>query len=162
MFKTIKKAQKGFTIIELLIVIAIIAILALLVLNNIQGANAKARDQQRTTDLNAIATQLEAYYNENNFYPSALSAADLKGIDEGALKDPQGGDAPSVTISADATAADAVSAPTSDTAGGNGYLYVPYGPDCSTTGHCSGYRLQAYIEKPNSTTPNPYVKKSLN
>ena len=54
MFKTLKKAQRGFTIIELLIVIAIIAILALLVLNNFQGAQAKARDQQRTTDINNI------------------------------------------------------------------------------------------------------------
>lgn len=158
MFKTIKKAQKGFTIIELLIVIAIIAILALLVLNNIQGAQAKARDQQRTTDINAIATQLEAFYNENSYYPAALTLTDLKGLDEGALKDALGGQAPQETSVATASDADAAAAPT-DSNSAPGYAYITY--DC-TSAQCKGYRLKADIEKPNSTTPDPYVKKSLN
>jgi prepilin-type N-terminal cleavage/methylation domain-containing protein len=160
MFKTIKKAQKGFTIIELLIVIAIIAILALLVLNNFQGAQAKARDQQRTTDINNIHAKLEEFYNENNYYKSTLDAADLKGIDDGSLKDPQGGEAPATSQVADATAADAAAGPTGDTVGTAGYAYITYPSGC--TNNCTGYRLKAYIEKPSSTTPNPYVKKSLN
>ncbi len=159
MFKTLKKAQKGFTIIELLIVIAIIAILALLVLNNFQGAQAKARDQQRTTDINNIHSKLEEFYNENNYYPATLDLTQLKGMDEGSLKDPQGSDAPVESSVADVVAADAAAAPTSDTPGTAGYAYITYG---CTTGQCQGYRLKAFIEKPSSTTPNPYVKKSLN
>lgn len=159
MFKTIKKAQKGFTIIELLIVIAIIAILALLVLNNFQGAQAKARDQQRTTDINNIHSKLEEFYNERNYYPAALDAEDLGGIDEGSLADPQGGQAPAESSVADAAAADAAAAPTSDSNTDPGYAYITYG---CTDGECAGYRLKAFIEKPSSTTPNPYVKKSLN
>jgi prepilin-type N-terminal cleavage/methylation domain-containing protein len=161
MFKTLKKAQKGFTIIELLIVIAIIAILALLVLNNFQGAQAKARDQQRTTDINNIHSKLEEFYNENNYYPNTFTAATFAGIDGEALKDPIGGD--SITINAavaDATAADGVAAATSDTAGAASYIYIPYPSSCTT--NCTGYRLKSFIEKPSSTTPNPYVKKSLN
>lgn len=160
MFKTIKKAQKGFTIIELLIVIAIIAILALLVLNNFQGAQAKARDQQRTTDINNIHSKLEEFYNENNYYPSTLVATQLGGIDEGSLKDPQGGQAPTASVVADAAAADAAAGPTGDTATTAGYFYIVYPTGC--TNDCTGYRLKAFIEKPSSTTPNPYVKKSLN
>lgn len=160
MFKTLKKAQRGFTIIELLIVIAIIAILALLVLNNFQGAQAKARDQQRTTDINNIHGKLEEYYNENNAYPSTLSASLFPGIDDGSLKDPTGGEAPSVTIVADAAAADAAAAPSSDTVGSASYAYFVYPTGC--TNNCTGYRLKTFIEKPSSTTPNPYVKKSLN
>lgn len=163
MFKTIKKAQKGFTIIELLIVIAIIAILALLVLNNFQGAQAKARDQQRTTDINNIHSKLEELYNEKNYYPAALSltgADALTGLDEGSLKDPQGGDAPAESTVADATAADAAAGPTGDTVGTAGYSYIAYPSGC--TQNCTGYRLKAFIEKPSTTTPNPYVKKSLN
>lgn len=160
MFKTIKKAQKGFTIIELLIVIAIIAILALLVLNNFQGAQAKARDQQRTTDINNVHSKLEEFYNENNYYPSTLVATQLGGIDEGSLKDPQGGDAPAASTVADATAADAAAGPTGDTVGSAGYSYIAYPSGC--TNNCTGYRLKAFIERPSTTTPNPYVKKSLN
>ena len=161
MFKTLKKAQKGFTIIELLIVIAIIAILALLVLNNFQGAQAKARDQQRTTDINNIHSKLEEFYNENNYYPNTFSATTFAGLDGEALKDPIGGDSISInTPVADATAADAVAAPASDTAGSASYVYIPYPTSC--TNNCTGYRLKSFIEKPSSTTPNPYVKKSLN
>jgi prepilin-type N-terminal cleavage/methylation domain-containing protein len=161
MFKTIKKAQKGFTIIELLIVIAIIAILALLVLNNFQGAQAKARDQQRTTDINNIHGKLEEFYNENNYYPNTFTAATFPGIDDGSLTDPIGNDGVNFNAPvADAAAADAVAAPANDTAGGQSYLYVPYPSGCAA--NCTGYRLKTFIEKPSSTTPNPYVKKSLN
>lgn len=161
MFKALKKAQKGFTIIELLIVIAIIAILAALVLNNFQGAQAKARDTQRTTDVNNIHSKLEEYYNENGAYPQTFAASDLPGIDAESLKDPKG---QSVTINAavaDQTAAQAVAAPTASSA--SQYLYVSYPTGCTNAAkNCTGYVLKSYIEKPSSTTPNPYVKLGLN
>lgn len=157
MFKTLKKAEKGFTIIELLIVIAIIIILAALVLNNFQGAQAKARDTQRVTDINNIHSKLEEYYNENNFYPGTFTASTFPGIDGESLKDPKG---QTVTINAavaDATAANAVANPGS----GNNYLYVPYA--CTgTPAECEGYVLKTYVEKPSITTPNPTTKLGLN
>lgn len=159
MLKSLRKAQAGFTIIELLIVIAIIAILAGLVLNNFQGAQAKARDTQRVTDINNIHTKLEEYYNDNNGYPNTFTAATFPGIDGDSLKDPKG---QSVTINAavaDETAADAVTAPTAASA--SQYLYVPFGASGCTTA-CSGYVLKTYIEKPTSTTPDPYRKVGLN
>ncbi|MBI1857111.1 prepilin-type N-terminal cleavage/methylation domain-containing protein [Candidatus Saccharibacteria bacterium] len=158
MFKSLKKTEKGFTIIELLIVIAIIIILAALVLNNFQGAQAKARDTQRVTDINNIHSKLEEYYNENNYYPSTFTASTFPGIDGESLKDPKG---QTVTINAavaDQTAAQAVANPGT----GNNYLYVPY--NCTGTGNteCVGYVLKTYIEKPSATTPNPTVKLGLN
>lgn len=162
MFKTIKKAQKGFTIIELLIVIAIIAILALLVLNNFQGAQAKARDQQRTTDINNIHSKLEEFYNENNYYPNTFTAATFPGIDDGSLKDPIGSDdVDQKTPVADQAAALAgTTDPAQDAVGVKSYAYIPYPTGC--TNNCTGYVLKAAIEKPSTTTPNPYIKKSLN
>jgi type II secretion system protein G len=68
------KEQKGFTLLELLIVIVIIGILALLIIPNITSAPKKARDTQRKTDITTIRKGLEEYYVNNNTYPAALSA----------------------------------------------------------------------------------------
>ena len=86
-----KYSQKGFTIVELLIVIVVIGILAALVLNTFSGVQKRARDTQRQTDVNAIATQLEVYYNDNGTYPLAagVTVPNFKGIDAGALQPPQ-------------------------------------------------------------------------
>lgn len=62
--------QRGFTLIELLVVIAIIGILSALLLPNLTGAQARARDGRRKSDLKAIATGLELYYNDHNYYPA--------------------------------------------------------------------------------------------
>lgn len=158
MFKSLK-SQKGFTIIELLIVIAIIAILAGLVLNNFQGAQAKARDTQRVTDVNNIHSKLEEYYNENNAYPQTFTAATFPGIDAESLKDPDGNSVVINAAVADATAAAAVADP--DTT--NEYLYISWPTGCTNAANdCTGYLLQTFVEKPSSTTPNPYEKLGLN
>lgn len=160
MFKTLKKAQQGFTIIELLIVIAIIAILAGLVLNNFQNAQAKARDTGRVTDINNIHSKLEEYYNDNGAYPSTFTQATFPGIDAGALLDAEGATVVINASVADETAADAVANP--DTT--QEYLYVPYPTGCVTTPAptCTGYVLKTFIERPTGTTPNPYRKEGLN
>ncbi len=160
MLSKLKAKQSGFTIIELLIVIAIIAILAGLVLNNFQGAQAKARDTQRVTDVNNVHTKLEEYYNDNNGYPNTFTAATFPGIDAESLKDPKGTTMAINAVVADATAATAVAAP--DGSGSTAqYQFVPFGAAGCTTA-CTGYILRTYVEKPTTTTPNPYVKVGLN
>lgn len=161
MLKTLKKAQAGFTIIELLIVIAIIAILAGLVLNNFQGAQAKARDTQRVTDVNNIHTKLEEYYNDNNGYPNTFTAATFPGIDGESLNDPRGEAIEINAVVADEAAALAVTNPGAGSTGVGQYLYVPFGTVGCTTS-CTGYVLKTYVERPSNTTPNPYVKQGLN
>jgi len=59
----------GFTLIELLVVIAIIGILAGVVVVNVGSAQAKARDAKRISDMKAIQTALEMYYDDNGVYP---------------------------------------------------------------------------------------------
>lgn len=91
-----KHLQKGFTIVELLIVIVVIGILAALVLNTFSGVQRRARDTERQTDINSVATQLEVYYNDNGGYPvltaevgdDTWAKANLKGIDLNALRPP--------------------------------------------------------------------------
>jgi prepilin-type N-terminal cleavage/methylation domain-containing protein len=159
--------QKGFTIIELLIVIAIIAILAGLVLNNFQGAQAKARDTQRITKIRALHTKLEEFYNEANGYPaSALADPNFPGMDAQANTDPRGGTLTN-TIVADNAAMLAATAPV--TGSGNEFKYVTYPTGCTLAlsagtysgTACTGYRLMTFVERPTTTTPNPYIKLGL-
>jgi len=84
--KSLRNRSSGFTIIELLIVIVVIAILAGLVLNAFGNIQARARDTERRNDINAIHTQLELYYTDNDTYPDALS--DLDNLNAEALVAP--------------------------------------------------------------------------
>jgi prepilin-type N-terminal cleavage/methylation domain-containing protein len=103
------KKQKGFTIVELLIVIIIIGILATLVIVTFTGIQAKARDSKRQTDLNAINTHVDAFFAQYGFYPSEADMAQtgtgsfdstfLKGFDPTALQDPKGSSGLSATAS---------------------------------------------------------------
>lgn len=63
--------NKGFTIIELLIVSVILGILALVALANFRSAQWKARDNQRKTDLHQIQEALNVYLQEHGTYPPA-------------------------------------------------------------------------------------------
>lgn len=63
------KLHAGFTLVELLIVIAILAILSTLGLNSFQTAKIKAKDLERKSNLAAIAKSLEAYTSDHRKYP---------------------------------------------------------------------------------------------
>lgn len=158
--KTIKKVQQGFTIIELLIVIAIIGILAGLVLNNFQGAQAKARDVQRRADINSIHGKLEEYYNNNNGYPDGnLSTTVLSGIDADALKDADG-----TAIGYNGGFITSTTAPNPTVSNTAEYAYAAYG--CTTAGAqttvgatCTKYVLKTFLEK---DAAGSFTKNSLN
>jgi len=167
MLQVQKRIQEGFTIIELLIVIAIIGILATLVLTNFQGAQAKGRDTVRKTDINSLYQKLEEYYNDNGGYPDgALDGLDidgqavLVGTDEGVFTDEDGAGI-GYTDGFVLSTAEPTLAP-ADT-GGNEYIYGAYG--CTTAGAqtpvgatCSKYKLSAALER----EADNYEKKSLN
>jgi len=67
------KNKKGFTLIEMLIVITIIAVLASLILVGMGGARARSRDSRRIADLHNVMNALELYYSLNGTYPIRTS-----------------------------------------------------------------------------------------
>ena len=80
-------SQKGFTGIEVLIVLTIAIIVAILVANNIQESIARGRDIERQIDINAIQTKLEEYWHSNEHYPAELIGLSINGA---FLTDPSG------------------------------------------------------------------------
>ena len=56
---------RGFTLVEVLVVVVIIAILATIVTLGLNGYMAQGRDSQRSSDLTTVSEALEKYYDMN-------------------------------------------------------------------------------------------------
>jgi len=71
MFHWLKKHrnQKGFTLIELMIVIAIIGILAAIAIPQFSSYRAKSYNSAALADARNLKTDLEGYYAEWDRYP---------------------------------------------------------------------------------------------
>lgn len=67
--KTNKK-KKGFTLIELIVVIAILGILAAILIPKFTGFQDKAKATQALTDAKNIATAIDGWYIENTTWPA--------------------------------------------------------------------------------------------
>jgi len=61
--------SSGFTIVELLIVIVVIAILAAISIVAYTGIQQRARDSERTAELNSLQKALELYHVDTGGYP---------------------------------------------------------------------------------------------
>lgn len=147
-----KVTQKGFTIVELLIVIVVIGILAALVITTYSGIQQRARDTERQTDLKALQGHLETYYTDNGSYPASdelgsTSATNLtfigdnmKGLKREALRDPK-------------AAAGAYALGTTATATQYGYAPTNDDEDACTAaaGDCTKYTLTAIRESDKTT-----------
>ena len=71
MFKNMKRSrQVGFTLIEIMVVVAIIAILGAAVVPKIMERPEQARRVRATTDISNISAALEMYKLDNFNYPS--------------------------------------------------------------------------------------------
>jgi prepilin-type N-terminal cleavage/methylation domain-containing protein len=93
-----RKSKSGFTIVELLVVIAVIGILTTIGIMSFTRYQASSRDTQRSSRTTLIAEALEKYYDKNGEYPSCSTLTQsativdttvLPGIDPLALLTPK-------------------------------------------------------------------------
>lgn len=117
--------QSGFTIFELLIVLAFAIAGAFVFFNQQATIDATARDRQRKVAINAMHYSLEEYYYEKNrYYPQKIDSKTLRTVDPELFTDPSG-------IKMNEVGAE--------------YQYEPL--ECNTEGKCKRYRLKVTLER---------------
>ncbi len=126
--------KHGFTIIELVVVIAFLALGTVIFFIQKTNLDAMARDQERKVAINAMYYSLEeSFYPENQYYPTSISDQNLKTLDPALFTDPWGH-----LINTE----------------GATYRYEPTG---CTAEKCTSYTLRAMLE-----TEDMFIKRSRN
>ncbi len=129
------KSHKGFTVIEILIVVAVLAFASVIFFTQKNNVAAAARDEARKTAINTMYHTLESvYYTEHKAYPRTITKDTLPTVDPELLKDING-----ALIGE----------------GDSQYRYEPTG--CTDDDKCTGYSLRAILEKEDD-----FVKKNEN
>ena len=136
------KKDKGFTLIEIVLVLAIAGLLLVIVFLAVSGAQKSRRDSQRKNDVSTVAAQLENFASNNNGnYPGApgvptsfTAFATAYKLDDttGNLKDPLSGNVYTFGTGITPTV------PNGTTSAGVSYQF---GQDC--TGAAAGNRAYA-------------------
>jgi prepilin-type N-terminal cleavage/methylation domain-containing protein len=129
--------KKGFTMIELMVVVAIIGILATLILASLGGAKAKTRDARRLSDIKEFQGALENYFAEHGHYPytncagtNSWTSFDSPAYSPNQVCDTMGG--PGLTVTQFFAPYIAQLKDPKNLGGDSGYLYINQG----TIGYC--------------------------
>ncbi|MES2630438.1 MAG: calcium-binding protein [Patescibacteria group bacterium] len=138
--------RSGFSLVEIIIVVAVIGILATIAVLGLSRFQADSRDSQRKADIGVISERLEKYFDKYGAYPSCTALQ---------------GDVTAVSSGLVAIEGNALAAPTSTTPNSSSvkcatlatdddsYAYI--GADCVVDEGCGSWQLQ-YSEENSNTT----------
>lgn len=126
------KRERGFTILELVVVIFFASLLLILFFLQKLNLDAMHRDEQRKEAINAMYYALEeGFHAKNGYYPENISEENLKVMDPSLFTDPSG-----INL------------------GQEDSDYTYEAANC-TNGKCREYTLKARLEKEDT-----YIKKN--
>lgn len=155
--KNIRKLQRGYTIIEVTIIIIVISILATIMVDSAVGYQIRARDSERASDVDVITRSLERYYRTQaaavgpSYPPSTTSANALGSI----IGNSEAILAPTLTTNSLVVATNnSAQSPTKDQ-----YIYQPLqvnGALCTAV-PCARYKMYYWLE----TTEEIVTRDSL-
>lgn len=69
--------KKGFTLVELLVVMAILGVLVTMVASGFRSSQMRGRDAQRKSDLKGMANALEIFYSDYGKYPPSDASGSM-------------------------------------------------------------------------------------
>lgn len=74
-----KQSQRGFTFMEIMIVMVLLGILVTMVTGSFTSSSRRGRDNRRKSDLHNIQTALEAYMSDKGVYPESSVDGEIVG-----------------------------------------------------------------------------------
>ncbi len=84
----LKRRQKGFTLVELLVVVVVLAVLAAVVLPKFVNSGQRSKESALKSDLNLLRNAVQLFKTDTGAFPKTLSdlsatSAPAKGLDSG-------------------------------------------------------------------------------
>lgn len=146
-----KHTNKGFTLVELLVVVAIIGLLAGIAVVSVNSVRVKARDAKRIADVKQIQNALELYNNtKGGAYPPASGEIILAGkvISSGDTNKPGG-----ITDDAGKAGEIYINVIPDDPTEGRDYKYLKCAANATDT-RCETYVIQFITETTSSLGPS--------